>query len=148
VAPPAFASRGLCDRFQTDKEKRLVNTGAHPLPSRFTLWLAGLGIEHEFAHCAQESDCAKRFHRAWRGRVVEGRSFADHARLRQVGDEELAWINARLACRGRACNGRPSLEAYPDAKRPRRPYTPEQELQSFRWRMSATIWLSATGGVE
>jgi hypothetical protein len=32
----------------------LVDTGAYPFPSRFTLWLAGLGVEHEFAHCAQE----------------------------------------------------------------------------------------------
>ena len=126
-----FARWGLCDRFQTDKEKRLVNTGAHPFPSHFTLWLAGLGVEHEFAHCAQENGCAERFHRTWHGRVVEGRSFADHYRLQQVSDEELEWINGRLPSRGRDCNGRPPLEAYPEAKRPRRLYTPEQELEIF-----------------
>lgn len=66
----AFTRWGLCDRFQTDKEKRLVSTGAHPFPSRFTLWLAGLGVEHEFVRCAQENGCAERFHRTWHGRVV------------------------------------------------------------------------------
>ena len=48
-----------------------------------------------------------------------------------MSDEELEWINDRLPSRGRNCNGRPPLEAYPDAKRPRRPYTPEQELEIF-----------------
>jgi hypothetical protein len=127
----AFTDWGLCDRFQTDKEKRLVNTGDHPFPSRFTLWLAGLGIEHEFARSAQENGCAERFHRTWHGRVVEGRGFEDHDQLQQVSDEELDWINERLPSRGRACNGRPPLMAYPIARDPRRPYTPDQELELF-----------------
>jgi len=51
----AFTRRGLpacalhadrCDRFQTDKERRLVSTGDDPFPSCFTLWLGGLGIAH------------------------------------------------------------------------------------------------------
>ena len=127
----AFSRWGLCDRFQTDKEKRLVSTGDHPFPSRFTLWLAGLGVEHEFARSAQENGCAERFHRTWHGRVVEGRTFEDYDHLQQVSDEELDWINERLPSRGRACHGRPPLEAYPEARNPRRPYAPEQELEIF-----------------
>ena len=68
----AFSHWGLCDRFQTDQDRRLVNTGDHPFPSRFTLWLAGLGISHEFARSASDNGCAERFHRTWYGRVVEG----------------------------------------------------------------------------
>jgi hypothetical protein len=127
----AFARWGLCDRFQTDKEKRLVNTGDHPFPSRFTLWLAGLGVEHEIARSAQENGCAERFHRTWHGRVVEGGSFEDYDHLQQVSDKELDWINGRLPSRGRDCDGRPPLEAYPEARKPRRPYTPERELEIF-----------------
>lgn len=127
----AFTRWGLCDRFQTDKEQRLVNTGAHPFPSRFTLWLVGLGVTHEFARSAQENGCAERFHRTWYSRVVEGSSFADHDHLQQVSDEELVWINEKLPSRGRACHRRPPLEAYPEAKKPRRPYTPERELELF-----------------
>jgi hypothetical protein len=127
----AFTRWGLCDRFQTDKEKRLVNTGDHPFPSRFTLWLAGLGVVHEFARCAQENGCAERFHRTWHGRVVEGCSFEGHDHLQQVSDQELDWINTKLPSRGRACNGRPPLEVYPEAKKPRRPYTPQKELEIF-----------------
>jgi len=155
----AFARWGLCDRFQTDKEKRLVSTGAHPFPSRFTLWLAGLGVEHEFARCAQENGCAERFHRTWHGRVVKGCSFADHDHLQQVSDEELEWINGRLPSRGRDCNGRPPLQAYPEAKQPRRLYTLEQELEIFSmgrvyqylaeqhwWRRVSTVGQISIGG--
>lgn len=127
----AFTRWGLCDRFQTDKEKRLVSTGTHPSPSRFTLWLAGLGIAHEFARSAQENGCAERFHRTWYSRVVEGRSFQGLGHLQQVSDEELDWMNRRLPSRGRHCNGRSPLEAYPETKKPRRPYTPEKELEIF-----------------
>jgi transposase-like protein len=127
----AFTHWGLCDRFQTDRETRLVNTGAHPFPSRFTLWLAGLGITHEFAGSAQENGCAERFHRTWDGRVPEGQSFKSLDHLQQVSDEELDWMNRRLPSRGRACNGRSPLEAYPEAENARRPYSPEKELEIF-----------------
>jgi len=127
----AFTRWGLCDRFQTDKEKRLVSTHDDPFPSRFTLWLAGLGITHEFAGSAQENGCAERFHQTWYGRVVQGRSFQGLEHLQEVSDEELDWINGRLPSRGRECHGRSPLEAYPEAAKPRRPYTPEKELEIF-----------------
>ena len=127
----AFTRWGLCDRFQTDREKRLVNSGDYPFPSRFTLWLAGLGIAHEFAGSAQENGCAERFHRTWHSRVVEGRRFKGLDHLQQVSDEELDWMNRRLPSRGRSCKGRPPLEAYPEAEKPRRPYAPEKEMEMF-----------------
>jgi hypothetical protein len=130
----AFTRWGLCDRFQTDKETRLVNTGDEPFPSRFTLWLAGLGIVHDLARSAQENGCAERFHRTWHGRVVEGQDFEDYVHLQQVSDQELNWINEKLPSRGRDCNGRPPLDAYPQARKPRRSYTPEKELEIFSMR--------------
>jgi hypothetical protein len=127
----AFAQWGLCDRFQTDKDTRLVNTGDHPFPSRFTLWLTGLGIDHELAGSAQENGCAERFHRTWYERVVQGQNFKNLQELQLVSDEELDWMNGRLPSRGRDCDGQPPLEAYPQANRPRRPYIPEKELEIF-----------------
>ncbi len=127
----AFSRWGLCDRFQTDQDRRLVNTGDHPFPSRFTLWLAGLGISHELARSAPDNGCAERFHRTWYGRVIEGGRFKDLDHLQQVSDEELDWINHRLPSRGRDCQGRPPLVAYPKAKKPRRSYSPEKELEIF-----------------
>jgi len=127
----AFTRWGLCGRFQTDGESRLVNTDDFPFPSRFTLWLVGLGIIHEVAGSAQENGCVERFHRTWYGRVIVGSSFEDLMHLQEVSDEELDWINRELPSRGRDCNGRPPLEAYPEADKPRRRYTPENELEIF-----------------
>jgi transposase len=127
----ALTRWGLCERLQTDQEKRLVSTSDYPFPSRFTLWLIGLGIIHEFASSAQENGCAERFHQTWYGRVIEGRNFKDLDHLQEVSDEELDWMNRRLPSRGRNCHGCPPLEAYPEAENPRRPYTPEKELEIF-----------------
>lgn len=127
----AFSRWGLCDRFQIDKDRRLVNSGEFPFPSRFTLWLAGLGISHELAGSAQENGCAERFHRTWYNRVVLGRQFKDYEQLQQVSDEELDWLNRKLPSRGRACQGRPPLAVYPEAENPRWPYQPDQELDLF-----------------
>ncbi len=40
-------------------------------------------------------------------------------------------MNQRLPSQGRDCEWRPPLEAYPQAKQPRRQYTPEKELDIF-----------------
>jgi hypothetical protein len=128
----AFTEWGLCDRLQTDKEPRLVSiSGAQPFPSRFTLWLVGLGIKHELAPSAQANGCVERFNRTWYERVIEGQTFQSNPELQSTSDQELKWINGKLPSRGRACNGRPPLEVYPQAKQPRRPYTPESELEIF-----------------
>lgn len=127
----AFTPWGLCDRLQTDKEKRLVSTGEHPFPTDFTLWLAGLGIEHEFAGSAQENGCAERFHRTWHQRVVEGQRFEDLNDLQSCSDQELLWMNQRLPSHGRDGNGSPPVEAYPSAQTPRRAYTSDRELDIF-----------------
>lgn len=128
----AFTRWGLCDRLQTDKETRLVNTSSNePFPSRFTLWLTGLGITHELARSAQENGCAERFNRTWYDRVVEGRTFQDYDELQSISDLELEWINQKLPSRGRGCDNQPPLEVYPQAKQTRRPYTPEKELERF-----------------
>lgn len=128
----AFEQWGLCDRVQTDKDKRLVKANhPHPFPTSFTLWLAGLGIAHDLAPSAPENGCSERFNRTWYERVVLGRTVHSQEALQQISDEELYWMNHKLPSRGRACAGRPPLVAYPEAKTPRRIFTPDQELELF-----------------
>ncbi|MBS1254044.1 MAG: hypothetical protein MAG451_03100 [Anaerolineales bacterium] len=128
----AFSQWGLCDRFQTDQDKRLVNSNHdHPFPTLFQLWLVGLGVAHDLAPSAQANGCSERFHRTWHGRVVLGRTFNDLTQLQVVSDEELDWMNRKLPSRGRDCNGRPPLTAYPEAETPRRTYTPDREVELF-----------------
>lgn len=128
----AFRRWGLPDRFQTDRDKRLVNSNHdHPFPTAFQLWLAGLGIAHDLAPSAQANGCSERFHRTWHNRVILGSSFDDLTQLQDVSDEELNWMNSKLPSRGRACHGRPPLVVYPEAKTPRRIFAPDRELELF-----------------
>jgi transposase-like protein len=127
----AFACWGLCDRFQTDKDTRLVSVKRNPFPTRFVLWLAGLGIEHEIAKSAPANGCVERFHRTWFDRVIKGSSYDDLSELQTSSDQALDWINEDLPSRGRNCQGRPPLQAYPKARSPRRSFTPDKELQAF-----------------
>jgi hypothetical protein len=127
----AFTRWGLCDRFQTDRDTHLVSVRRHPFPTRFILWLIGLGIESEFAKSAPANGCVERFHRTWFDRVIYGSSYDDLVHLQASSDEALEWINYELPSRGRECHGLPPLQAYPKAQSPRRPFTPEKELEIF-----------------
>lgn len=93
--------------------------------------MTGLGVTHELARSAPANGCAERFNRTWHDRVVAGQTFQDYDELQSASDLELEWINQRLPSRGRACDDQPPLKAYPQAQHPRRPYTPEQELELF-----------------
>ncbi len=120
----AFTRWGVCDRLQTDREARLVSSRRYPFPSRFLLWLVGLGIAHECAPSAPANGCVERFHRTCYARVVRGSVFTDLAHLQ-------ACLNQQLPSRGRACQGQPPLQAYPQARSPRHPFHPAAELELF-----------------
>jgi len=128
----AFSQWGLCDRVQTDKDKRLVKANhPHPFPTPFILWLVGLGIAHDIAPSAPENGCSERFNRTWNERVALGRTATSLEELQLISDDELFWMNHKLPSRGRNCAGQPPLIAYPQALQPRRPYSPETELDLF-----------------
>jgi hypothetical protein len=127
----AFTRWGLCDRFQTDQDTHLVSVRRNPFPTRFVMWLTGLGIEHEIAPSAPANGCVERFHRTWFDRVIIGCSHGDLSALQTSSDQALDWINAKLPSRGRDCQGRPPLEAYPQALTPRRSFSVEAELDIF-----------------
>jgi hypothetical protein len=150
-----FTRWGLCDRLKTDRDPGLIDRGADPFPSPFVLWLAGLGIRHEVAYSATDNSEVERFHRTWHGRAILGQRFTDLAHLQTCIDHELDWINHKLPSRAKDCQGRPPLEAHPEASSPRRPYTPQREwelfsmqrvyrflAQRFWWR-----WVSAVGQI-
>jgi hypothetical protein len=155
----AFTNWGLCDRFQTDRDTHLVSVRRNPFPTRFVLWLAGLGIEHEIARSAPANGCVERFHRTWFDRVIAGSSDDDLAQLQSSSDQALAWINADLPSRGRDCQGKPPLHVYPQALNPRRPFSLETEWDTFSmqrvyeflatqswWRTVSSVGQSGIGG--
>jgi transposase len=128
----SFCRWGLCDRLQSDHDKRLFNPNHdYPFPTVVTLWLAGLGVAHDIAPSALANGCVERFHRTWFERVVRGSQFDSLQALQAASDQEVYWINYKLPCHGRDCNGQPPLTVYPQALQARRPFSRQREQELF-----------------
>jgi hypothetical protein len=121
----------LPDRVRTDKDRALVPRDPSPFPLAFTLWLAGLGIEHELIHRVTQNGGVERSHRTWVARLKGYGPFTDLSSWQAVVDYELWRMNAVLPCRGRHCQRRPPLDVYPQARILRRSYRPADELAMF-----------------
>ena len=147
----AFGKWGLPERIRTDRDPVIVSRGNYPFPSDFTLWLVGLGIEHDLIARVTENGSVERSHRTWEGRLD---GYGPHQHLPQwqdLVDYELWRMNAVLPSRGRQCRRRPPLLVYPQARTPRRFYRPQDELALFDLQrvqsyLSDTTWLRHTNG--
>lgn len=132
VLRAAFAQWGLCDRLQSDHDKRLYNPNHdYPFPTVMGLWLAGLGIAHDLAPSAQANGAVERFNRTWYEHVLWGSDFATLAEIQSASDHFLRVSNQQLPSRGGGCHGQPPLTAYPQALQPRRRYSRAQEAELF-----------------
>ena len=127
----AFTRWGLPDRIRTDRDRVIVPGGDYPFPKLFTLWLAGLGIEHELIHRVTQNGCVERSHRTWEGRLTGYGPFNTLEDWQVIVDYERWRMNAILPSRGRHCRRRPPLVVYPQARTPRRWYRCQDELALF-----------------
>lgn len=127
----AFTRWGLPDRIRTDRDRVIVPEGDYPFPSAFTLWLAGLGIEHELIRRVIQNGSVERSHRTNYNRLAGYGPYEDLPDWQALMDYETWRSNAILPSRGRACRRKPPLTVYPQARTPRRFYRFEDELQSF-----------------
>jgi hypothetical protein len=128
----AFSRWGLPDRIRTDRDRRLVAPGEYPVPMPFTLWLTGLGIQHEIIQRVTQNGGVERFHRTWEGRLLDLPLGLDWREVQDYVDYEVWRMNAVLPSRGRNCRRRPPLLVYPEARTPRRYYSPQEELCIFQ----------------
>jgi hypothetical protein len=127
----AFGHWGLPDRIRTDRERILVPEGDYPYPSVFTLWLAGLGIEHELIQRVIQNGCVERSHRTRFDRLDGSGPFSSLSEWQEVAQYETWRMNAVLPCRGRRCHRKPPLLVYPQAAQPRRYYRLADERARF-----------------
>jgi hypothetical protein len=127
----SFERWGLPDRIRTDRERILVPEGDYPYPSVFTLWLVGLGIEHELIHRVIENGCVERSHRTRFDRLDGYGPFSSLSEWQAVAQYETWRMNAVLPSRGRHCRRRPPLLVYPQAAQPKRWYRISNELDLF-----------------
>jgi hypothetical protein len=128
----AFTQWGLPKRIRTDRDRVIVSEGDYPFPKSFTLWLVGLGIEHELIRRVTENGCVERAHQTWEGRLDGYGPFEELEGWQAIIDYELWRMNAVLPSRGRNCRRHPPLMVYPEARIPLRGfYRPADELAIF-----------------
>jgi len=103
------------------------NACASPFPSRFHLWLIGLGVQVAFiaqpppaAHA-----CIERMHTLVYQQALAGQTFPDAAACQQALDARREFLNQDYP--SRSLGGQPPLTAYPTARHSGRPYDPYQE---------------------
>jgi len=131
----AFARRQtLPDAVQTDSEPSLVGRViADAFPSRFTLWLVGLGIDHVVIRPGRPTDNAEveRGHRTLDDYVLTGNRDKTAPQLQTLMEQALVELLYERPSRGKACRGRPPVVAYPELLAPRRSFSPQSELSAF-----------------
>lgn len=145
----AFCRWGLPDRIRTDHDLRLVAGGEYPVPMFFTLWLVGLGIQHELIQRVTQNGGVERFHRTWEGRLLDLQLGSDWVAVQDYVNYEVWRMNAILPSRGRGCHRCPPLLVYPEARQPRRYFTQQEELAIFQLErveryLAAGRWLRHT----
>jgi len=123
----------LPDAIQTDNEVCLGGQPTDPAPSRLSLWLVGLGVQHDFIRPNTPTDQAhiERTHRTLDGFVGLPDPRLDLAQLQQRLDSERELHNHFFASRASDCSGRAPLVAHPELLQPRRPYRVEWERALF-----------------
>lgn len=126
--------QALPDEIQTDGEPVLIGrAGEHFFPSRFTLWLKGLGIDHLVIRSGKPTDNAEveRCHRTVNDYAIIGNEGLNVKQLQQVLQDSVRELTYELPSRAEGCDGQPPVKAHPGLLEPRRPYQPEHELSLF-----------------
>lgn len=119
---------------RTDRGSCFVGTMPQSgFPSYFTLWLVGLGIEHELIGKGKvtQNGCVERYNRTYSSLVLRDGPFASMDELRRLSEVTVDFLNRSYPSRAGSCNGRPPLEAHPEALVPDRPYGRDQEAATF-----------------
>jgi transposase len=156
----AFLRYGLPEQISLDHDSAFYdNKSASPFPSVLHLWLIGLGVQVRFIHLRppQEHSRIERHHQTIAGQAFAGQSFADVAELQRNLQARMLFLNLEYPTR--ALDGRPPLQAFPQARHSGRLYSPDQEdqlldlrriyayLQTGRWfRQVSSVGTFTLGG--
>lgn len=127
----AFAAYGLPKRIQADHGNIFYeNNSKSPFPTRFNLWLAGLGVEMVWSRAYRPTDQAKveRAHQTVHNQIRRTDGYADMVELQQAVDERIHMLNNVLPC---STYGAPPVVAFPNAKHSGKHYTADGERAFF-----------------
>ena len=125
--------RTLPKIIQTDNEALFVRQTDDPLPSLFTLWLVGLGIDHQRIQpgCPTQNGAVERSHRTLYEYAIVGNEHLNELQLQQVIDQAIEDLAFHFPSQAQGCLGQPPVVAHPQLLQPLRPFQAEQELLLF-----------------
>jgi transposase InsO family protein len=123
----------LPDEIQTDGETIFVGKPQDSFPSRFTLWLVGLGINHLVIRSGKPTDNAEveRCHRTVNDYAIVGNEDADPPHLQHILDEAMHELTFELPSHAEGCGGAVPIVAHPELLQPRHPFQARHELALF-----------------
>lgn len=124
----------LPTEIQTDREVVLVGRPvAYPFPSRFTLWLTGLGIHHRLIRPSRPTDNAQveRGHRTVFDYAIAGNEALPAAHLQTIVETAVEELAFHLPSRAKNSQGQPPVLAFPQLCQPTTTFQPEHELAHF-----------------
>jgi transposase InsO family protein len=129
----AFAEWGCPLEIQTDHEDVYVGAATSDFPSRFTLWLLGLTIQHVTSRSRRPTDQAQieRGHRTLGDMTWKDETFAQVPALQTALDDRRQRYNTELPVTAADCAGQPPLRVHPVARFSGRPFHPELEWELF-----------------
>ncbi len=137
---------------QTDGETTLSSHRQSDFPTDFTLWLKGLGIEHQIIPPARPTDNAEveRCHRTINDYAIVGNEKQLVEPLQALLDEAVKELVFELPSRAEGCAGRPPIVAHPELLYPPRLFRPDLELALFDLNrvdayLASFIWSRHTG---
>jgi transposase InsO family protein len=123
----------LPQEIQTDNEPVFVGDTVDPFPSKFTLYLCGLDVQHLTIRPGMCTDNAEveRCHRTVFAYALAGQLHLPLPQLQQLLDQRVHELNFELPSHAHGCNGLPPVQAHPELLSKPRPFSPERELALF-----------------
>ena len=128
-----FTEFGLPLGLQTDRERVYGRPGTEAFPTLFTLWLEGLGTNHQLIRPGQPTDQphVERGHRTWNDWLMQPEPTSDLITYRTELAQARYMHNEVLSSQAGDCQGRTPYQAHPEVRIPVRPFIPEVELLLF-----------------
>jgi len=152
VLRAAFAQWGCPLEIQTDHDDVYVGAATSDFPSRFTLWLVGLNMQHVTSRSHRPTDQAQveRGHRTLGDMAWKDELFAQVTDLQVSLDDRQQRYNTELPVHAADCDGHPPLSVHPTAAFSGRPFQPELEWQLFDLQrvdafLAQQVWIRHVG---
>ncbi len=133
VLRQAFAEWGRPVEIQTDHEDVYVGASTSDFPSRFTLGLLGLNLQHVTSRSRRPTDQAQveRGHRTLGDMTWKDETFAQVPAMQTALDDRRQRDNTDFPVTTADCEGQPPLSVHPLARFSGRPFQPELEWLLF-----------------